>query len=260
MLILIDHINFSFQSKKTKFIALNDLNLRIDENEFISIVGHSGCGKTTLMNLIAGFLMPTAGKLQIEEKDITGPKSERVLVFQEDTVFPWLTVEENIAYGLNALNTDREIVKNVVYKYLELVGLKSFAKYFPKDLSGGMKKRVDLARAYAVNPKVLLMDEPFGSLDAYTRQKMQSQLLKLWDEEKKTVVFVTHDISEAIFMSDRIVLMSPSPGTFYRVFNVPFTRPRYQKIKKSSEFISIQSEIEELLHSFEKKDASILTK
>jgi len=260
VLILIDQINVSFQSKKSDFVALNNFNLEIERNEFVSIVGHSGCGKTTLLNLIAGFLKPTSGTLLFEGKSISSPASDRVVVFQEDAVFPWLTVENNIAYGLDAIGVNGTEKKNIVKKYLDLIGLKSFADYYPKDLSGGMRKRVDLARAYAVNPKVLLMDEPFGALDAYTRQNMQSQLLNLWDEEKKTVVFVTHDISEAIFMSDKLVLMSPSPGTVHMVFKVPFARPRNQKIKKSMEFLALQSEIEELLHSFETADATLITK
>jgi len=260
VLILINNISVSFQSKKSKFIALNNFNLEIEKNEFVSLVGHSGCGKTTLLNLIAGFLKPTSGTIQFEGKDILCPASDRVVVFQEDAVFPWLTVKKNIAYGLDAIGVNGLERENTVNKYLELVGLKSFADYYPKDLSGGMKKRVDLARAYAVNPKVLLMDEPFGALDAYTRQNMQSNLLNLWDKEKKTVVFVTHDISEAIFMSDKLVLMSPSPGTVHRIFKVPFERPRNQQIKKSLEFLSLQSEIEALFHSFEKADATIITK
>lgn len=251
MQIILENITLEFKSSKKILTALKNISLEIEENEFISIIGHSGCGKTTLLNLIAGFLKPTAGSLQFEGKNILGPTSERVIVFQEDAVFPWLTVEKNIAYGLDAIGIN-EIEKNdAVNKYLDLIGLKSFANFYPKDLSGGMKKRVDLARAYAVNPKVLLMDEPFGSLDAYTRQNMQSQLLNLWDEEMKTIIFVTHDISEAIFMADRVILMSPCPGRVHQVFTIPFERPRNQKIKKSSEFLAIQSKIEELLHSFE---------
>jgi NitT/TauT family transport system ATP-binding protein len=251
MQILIDQIMISFPRGKSNFVALNNLNLEIQKNEFVSIVGHSGCGKTTLLNLIAGFLKPTSGSLQFDGENISGPKSDRVVVFQEDAVFPWYSVKKNIAYSLHIRGIKRNSIREIVTKYISAVGLNGFDNYYPKDLSGGMKKRVDLARAYAANPKVLLMDEPFGSLDTYTRQQMQIQLLNLWELEKKTVIFVTHDINEAIFLSDRVVVLSKSPGTILKTFPIPFTRPRIPSLKKSQDFISLESEIEDLLHSLE---------
>lgn len=257
MLISIENISVSFQNQKYTLLAVDGLSLEICKNEFVSIVGHSGCGKTTLLNLIAGFLKPTSGTVRFEGNEIVGPSCDRVVVFQEDSVFPWMTVLKNISYGLDASGKNSGEETSVVKKYLELIGLTPFSNFYPKDLSGGMRKRVDLARAYAVDPKVLLMDEPFGALDAYTRQNMQTQLLRLWDEENKTVVFVTHDVSEAIFMSDRVILMSPRPGSIHKIFEVPFRRPRSQKIKKASEFLLLETEIEDLLNSFETDEEGI---
>lgn len=251
-MIKLDNITVEFFSGEERNIVLQDVSLHIERNEFVSIVGHSGCGKTTLLNTIAGFLKPTYGTILVNGKNVTGPSSNRVVVFQEDAVFPWLTVKENIAYGLKASRKSKEEVRTKVNRYVELIGLESFIDYYPKNISGGMKKRVDLARAYAVDPEVLLMDEPFGSLDAYTRQNMQSLLLKLCYEERKTIVFVTHDISEAVFMSNRVILLSPTPGTIHKVYNIPFHEHRNYRIKATQEFISIQTKIEEQLHNFER--------
>ncbi|HEY4287932.1 MAG TPA: ABC transporter ATP-binding protein [Puia sp.] len=252
-IIQLENVQVQFVDKGRKFIAVQDCSLSVDENEFVAIVGQSGCGKTTLLNLVAGFLQPSSGKLFFADEEIQKPGPDRVVVFQEDAVFPWMTVGKNIAYGLAAKGLSAEQQEPIVSKYLQLVGLTGFRNYYPKNLSGGMKKRVDLARAYAINPKVFLMDEPFGALDSYTRQNMQTELLHLWNADKKTVLFVTHDVSEAIYMADRIVLMSPRPGKIEQVFMVPFPRPRQKTIRKSPAFLELQSEIEGWLDHFEDK-------
>lgn len=253
-LIKIDKLRVEFQSNKSNFIAIDDFSLVINEYEFVSIVGLSGCGKTTILNLLGGFLEPTGGVILFDGKKIQKPSDDRVMVFQEDAVFPWYSVKKNISYALDLRDMQEQMKNGITAKYMNAVGLTSFSDFFPKNLSGGMKKRVDLARAYAANPKVLLMDEPFGALDTYTRQQMQLQLLNLCESEKKTILFVTHDISEAIFLSDKIVLMKSNPGGVQSVFDVPFIRPRKIALKKSIEFIGLLSEIENLLHSQDKSD------
>lgn len=251
-IIEIDKLHIDYFISRKRFVAVKDFTLSVAGLEFLTIAGLSGCGKTTVLNSIAGFLKPTSGSIRFEGRDIVKPSADRVVAFQEDAVFPWYTVKQNIAYALEMKGVNHEEKRKITENYLNLVGLTAFADYFPKDLSGGMKKRVDLARAYAANPKVLLMDEPFGALDTYTRQQMQLQLLNLHESEKKTILFVTHDIREAVFLSDRIVLMTPSPGSVFKIFQIPFKRPRKLEIKKTIEFIKLHDEIEDLLHLQEK--------
>jgi len=252
---ILDIINLSveFPSPNGSFAALSNFSLTINEYQFVSLVGLSGCGKSTVLNTAAGYLNPSKGSIYFEGIEVKGPNKDRVVVFQEDAVFPWYTVEENIAYSLNlqySINkSDRD---NVINEYLNIVGLQDFKTFYPKDLSGGMKKRVDLARAYAANPKMLLMDEPFGALDTFTREHMQLQLLKLLSFKQKSVLFITHDISEAIFLSDKIVLMTPNPGKVDMSYEISFTRPRDTSLKKTIEFLDLQSEIESRMHEQEK--------
>ena len=186
---------------------------------------------------------------------MTGVSSARVMVFQEDSVFPWMTVLENAAYGPRARGVAEPEADRIAGKYIDLVGLREFAEEYPKNLSGGMRKRVDLARAYAAEPGVLLMDEPFGALDAYTRERMQVDLLELWQAEQKTVLFVTHDLAEALLMSDRVIVLSRRPARVHTVITVPFSRPRNRGLRKTPEFLKQQSLLEEILHSFEVADA-----
>ena len=196
-----EQVSFSYESCSA--LVLQDLSLKIGDNEFVSIVGLSGCGKTTLLHLAAGFYLPTSGRILFDGKEVFSPSPDRVMVFQEDAVFPWYTVMDNVKYPLLIRRVEEEEIEKQAAAYLKLVGLENFSDFFPKELSGGMKKRVDLARAYLAGPKLLLMDEPFGALDTHTRQKMQMLLMDLWQRNRKTVLFVTHDIAEAVFLSDR---------------------------------------------------------
>lgn len=230
---------------------LSSFNLKVEKNEFVSIVGLSGCGKSTLLNLIAGFITPQKGQIIFDAHTIKGTSSDRVMVFQEDAVFPWYNVYDNVSYSLNIKDKNKNT--NFINNLISDVGLSGFEKYYPKELSGGMKKRVDLARAYAANPKLLLMDEPFGALDAHTRQKMQQLLLDMWRKNTKMILFVTHDINEAIFLSDRVILMNNKQGNIKKEFEVKLNRPRNQIVKKSPEFISLWSEIENELSKIEQE-------
>lgn len=247
MQLRLENISFGYNDRE----ILSGFNAEIRENEFVSIIGLSGCGKSTLLNLVAGFIEPAKGTLEFENQKFSGTSSERVMVFQEDAVFPWYTVYDNVAYSLNI--KDKNQNTNFINNLISDVGLSGFEKYYPKELSGGMKKRVDLARAYAANPKLLLMDEPFGALDAHTRQKMQQLLLNMWRKNTKTILFVTHDINEAIFLSDRVILMNNKQGNIQKEFEVKLNRPRNQIIKKSHEFINLWSEIENELSKIEQE-------
>ena len=204
--------------------VLKGINLEVREGEFICILGPSGCGKSTLLNIMAGFLSPTQGQVKINGEVVRGPDPRRIFVFQERGVFPWLTVEENIGFGLGRLSrAERE---QRVRQYVELVGLSGFERAYPSELSGGMKQRVEVARALAVNPDMLMLDEPFGALDSITRLTMRIELLRIWQAEKKTILFVTHDIDEAVQLADRVVLMSARPGTVKEVIEVDMPHPR----------------------------------
>lgn len=224
--------------------ALEKVTLTVPARELVSLVGPSGCGKSTLLRLSAGLDTPTLGELRVGEAPITGPSAERGLVFQDPNLFPWLTVRKNIQAGLVA----RGVLSNKrgeVDEYLRLVGLEGFAESFPHHLSGGMAQRVALARALINHPKVLLLDEPLGALDAFTRMKMQDEVLRLWEDRGSTILLVTHDIDEAIYMSDRIVIMTPRPGRIERVIEVKLDRPRQ---RNSPEFLKLRSDILEMLH------------
>ncbi|MEW6423965.1 MAG: ABC transporter ATP-binding protein [Bacillota bacterium] len=206
--------------------VLTDLNLAVEEGEFVCLVGPSGCGKTTLLRIIGGLDQPWVGTVQMDGKKIDPAKGDIGFVFQENSLFPWLTARGNIEFALRARGFgSREIEKRVDY-YLELVGLSEFAGFYPGQLSGGMKQRVGIARAMAYGPKVLLMDEPFAALDAQTREIMQQELLRIWSKEKKTVVFVTHSIEEAVFLADRVIVLLGHPATIKDIVNVTVARPR----------------------------------
>jgi NitT/TauT family transport system ATP-binding protein len=212
--------------KGEPLLALADVDFQVRQNEFFSIVGPSGCGKTTLLNLLAGFEQPTRGELRVAGDLITTPGWDRAVVFQEYALFPWYTVEDNIRYGLKRKRIAEDEQRRLVDHYVGLVGLRGFESRYPHELSGGMRQRVSIARALAVNPCILLMDEPFASLDVQTREYMQDELLKIWQREPKTVIFVTHSIDEAIKLSDRIAIMAPRPGRVQEIKAVDFPRPR----------------------------------
>lgn len=207
-------------------LALHDVSFHVDDHEFFSIVGPSGCGKTTLLNILAGFEQPTRGEARIDGELITCPGWERAVVFQEYALFPWYTVIENVRYGLRRKRLPEAEQLRLVKHYIGLVGLKGFEKCYPRELSGGMRQRVSIARALAVNPLLLLMDEPFASLDIQTREYMQDELLKIWERERPTVIFITHSIDEAIKLSDRIAIMTPRPGRLAEMKTVEAPRPR----------------------------------
>jgi len=242
-------VNKLYRSGGTDVLAIEDLSFGIQDKELVSLVGPSGCGKTTLVNLIAGFILPTKGKILIDQTPVAGPSASCGVVFQADSVFPWMTVTKNVGYGLRFNGTPKSQMEQVVKKYLDLVGLTRFADAWPRNLSGGMKKRVDLARAYSFDPQLLLMDEPFGSLDVLTKEEMQILLLRVWSEQKKTILFVTHDVEEAIFLGQRVIVMTPRPGTIKQVFSVPFPLPRDSRLKLSSEFVNLRRQVVEALVS-----------
>ncbi len=224
--------------------ALSGVTLRVDAGDLVSIVGPSGCGKSTLLRLVAGLDFPDAGELRVGDENITSPGAERGLVFQDPNLFPWLTVRRNIQAGLVARNVLHE-KRGEVEDFMRLVGLEAFANAYPHHLSGGMAQRVALARALINHPKVLLLDEPLGALDAFTRMRMQDEVLRLWQDRRTTTILVTHDIDEAIYMSDRIILMTPSPGKIERVIEVNLERPRQ---RNHADFLRLRGEILELLH------------
>jgi ABC-type nitrate/sulfonate/bicarbonate transport system ATPase subunit len=224
--------------------ALDHVSLSIAAGELVSLVGPSGCGKSTLLRLIAGLDKPDAGELSIGGEAITGPKAEHGLVFQDPNLFPWLTVRGNIESGLVARGVLHE-KRSEVDDFMRLVGLESFADAFPHHLSGGMAQRVALARALINHPRVLLLDEPLGALDAFTRMRMQDEVLRLWEARGTTMLLVTHDIDEAIYMSDRIVIMTPRPGRIERCIEVSLPRPRQ---RSSPEFLRLRGDILEFLH------------
>ncbi len=204
--------------------VLNDISLDVAEGEFLCIVGPSGCGKSTLLNIAGGFLRPEAGEVTIDGETVTGPDRRRIFVFQERGVFPWLTVEDNIGFGL--FDVAPEERRRRIEQYVNLVGLKGFERSYPRELSGGMKQRVEVARALAVNPDVLYLDEPFGALDSITRLQMRSELLRIWEADRKTVLFVTHDIEESVQLADRVVVISARPGRIRRVVDIDMPHPR----------------------------------
>lgn len=219
--------------------ALKDVDLEIKPGEFISIIGPSGCGKTTLLHLIAGLDKPQTGQLFIDGAEITGADPSRGYVFQQGSLFPWLSVRNNIAYGLRARNVYKSKKENIE-NYIELVGLKGFEKSYPHQISGGMAQRVAIARALINEPKALLLDEPMGALDSFTRADLQDKLLELWKKDGTTMVLVTHDIDEAIYLSDRIVIMTPRPGKISKIIDVNLSRPRQ---RGSASFLEMRRQI-----------------
>ena len=241
--IYIKNLTKVFFTSSDRIVALEDVSCEVYQQEFLCVVGPSGCGKSTLLNILAGLMKSDSGKIEMDGKILSGPSADRGMVFQEDAVFPWLTVEKNIQYGPKIKSVRGPELDEIVRKHIELVGLKGFEKAYPKELSGGMKKRVDIARAFANNPEILLMDEPFGMLDAFTKESLQIELLRIWESEKKTVVFVTHDLEEALFLADRVLIMTPRPGKVKEILNISFSRPRNVMLKMRSDFQELRSRL-----------------
>jgi NitT/TauT family transport system ATP-binding protein len=219
-----EHVNMVFRRDGKETPVLQDINLDVGDGEFLCLLGPSGCGKSTLLNTMAGFLSPTSGQITVDGEAVRGPDPRRIFVFQERGVFPWLTVEGNIEFGLFKL--PRQERERRIAHYIQLVGLVGFEKSYPPELSGGMKQRLEVARALAVNPDMLLLDEPFGALDSITRLIMRGELLRIWQAERKTIIFVTHDIDEAVQLADRVVVMSARPAHIQEIVTIDIPHPR----------------------------------
>ncbi|MDR1915163.1 MAG: ABC transporter ATP-binding protein [Synergistaceae bacterium] len=234
---------------KHDFTALYNINLKVKDGEFLTMVGPSGCGKSTFLDIMAGLSAPTSGEIYIDGKKITGPDLNRGIVLQGYALFPWRTVRKNIEYGLEVKKVPRSERKAISDKYIELVDLKGFEESYPHELSGGMKQRVAIARALAFDPEVLLMDEPFAAVDAQTRETLQDELLRIWEETHKTIIFITHSIEEAVFLADRVAVMSTNPGTIKCFVNVNLPRPRrISDVRNSNDFNWITGKVWRLLH------------
>lgn len=246
-----------FDDGKRKVTALENFNLEVRENEFTVIVGPTGCGKSTFLYLVAGFEEPTKGEILLDGKPLTKPGPDRGFVFQEPNLYPWRTVLGNIMFGLEIMGVPKEdAVKKAMY-YVNMVGLKGFENAYPHTLSGGMKQRVGIARALAYNPKILLMDEPFGALDAQTRKVMQQELMKIWEKAKKTVVFVTHSVIEAVYLADTIIVMTARPGRVKGIIDVNLPRPRSYTDEK---YLAIRKKVLSLLEEEVTKTLAIQRK
>jgi NitT/TauT family transport system ATP-binding protein len=242
--IVIDKVSKVFDSDGRRMVALQDISLQVPRGQFVCLLGPSGCGKSTLLNAVAGFAPPTSGSILADGAPVTGPGPERGMVFQEYALFPWMTVEQNVGFGLEIKGMARAAIGARVAGLLKLLSLEDFAKRYPKDLSGGMRQRVAIARVLALDSPIMLMDEPFGALDALTRRNLQDELLRLWAELKKTVIFVTHSIEEAIYLADRIVVMTYRPGTVKRDMLVELPRMRDPA---SAEFNALKRELGQLV-------------
>lgn len=258
--LLIEKLSKTFTAGEQSVKALEQISLSVEAGEFTNIIGPSGCGKSTLLRCIAGFEQPTAGRVQLNGQEIKNPEANRMMVFQSfEQLFPWYTVRKNIIFALAAtgkLKNKRERGERAQH-YLDLVGLQGFEDFYPHQLSGGMKQRVAIARALSVGPEILLMDEPFGSLDAMTRSALQKELIRIWEETKVTILFVTHNIEEAIILGDRILILKTNPGRVKRVFKNPLARPRCQD---SPAFNKVREQIRSLLGFDPQKQAEEKTK
>ena len=233
-----------------QLVALGDVSFDVADNEFVSILGPSGCGKTTLIRIAAGLARPDAGVISVNGVPVTAPGRDRCMVFQNFGLLPWRTVQANVQFGLEVEDISDKDRREIAAKYIDLVGLKGFEQYFPHQISGGMQQRVGIARALARNPDILLMDEPFGAIDAQTREQLQEELLRIWGTTDKTVLFVTHSIEEAIFLSDSIVVLQPNPGRVLRIIKVDLPRPRLSlDLQGDARFVAMRQEIRALLRS-----------
>jgi NitT/TauT family transport system ATP-binding protein len=247
--IVFERVSMEFPTAAGPLRVVDDVSYRVRDGEFVSIIGPSGCGKTTTMNLVAGFVRPTQGRVLLDGEPVKGPGPDRGVIFQEYGVFPWLTVRQNIAFGLNlrASRVPPDERSAICERYMRLMGLADFADAWPKTLSGGMRQRLAIARAYAVRPQFLLMDEPFGALDAQTRSAMQDLLIEVLHAEGKTVMLITHSVEEAVYLSDRIVVMTARPARIREIVAVPFAHPRQQSLHETHEFGELRSHVRDVV-------------
>lgn len=247
--IIFDHVSKVFDTENGPLQVVDDVSFGVSDGEFVALVGPSGCGKTTMLNMMAGFMEPSSGSVTLDGQPIRGPGAERGMMFQDYGVFPWLSVEENIAFGLKlkANRVPAERRRRIVDHYLELMALSEFRKAYPKTLSGGMRQRLALARAYAVEPDFLLMDEPFGALDAQTRTSMQDLLLSIMGEVRKTVMLITHSVEEALYLASKILVISARPSRIRQVIEVPFGYPRSADLRDSAEFGELRAHVREMV-------------
>jgi NitT/TauT family transport system ATP-binding protein len=236
-----------------RLLALDNINLQVDDGEFVTIVGPSGCGKTTFINLCDGLLKPTAGRIDIDGVPVTGPGTDRGMVFQDSCLMPWRTVFKNVIFGLECQGLDNHEGTARAKEFIKLVGLGGFEEHFPHELSGGMQQRCNLARALTVDPKILIMDEPFAALDAQTREIMQSELLRIWRDSKKTVLFITHQINEAIYLADRVIVFAARPGRVKATIKIDIPRPRELSVKRDPHFLKYEDEVWNLIEEEVKK-------
>ena len=238
----IHHVSKIYRSDDNEVVAIDEIDLKIKNKEFATILGPSGCGKSTLLRIVAGLIKPTRGVVRLDGNVISGPGQDRGMVFQSYTLFPWLTVKENIQFGLEISGMPKVKQEEIAEEFVKKVGLKGFERSYPKGLSGGMKQRVAIARALANNPAILLLDEPFGALDAQTRALMQELLTQVWEELQKTILFVTHDVEEAIFLSDRVFVMTARPGKIKAEIDIPLERPRSYELKSTEAFFGLKQQ------------------
>ena len=248
ILLKVDSLKKKFQDREGEIVALGNISFSVHQREFICVIGPSGCGKSTLIRIIAGLEKQTSGSILLDSKPIDSPSSDRGMVFQNYTLFPWLTIKKNIMFGLIMSKTDRQEANTKAMDWLELVGLSEFSDLYPHQLSGGMKQRVAIARALATRPRILLMDEPFGALDAQTRAQMQSYLLQIWGSLDITIIFITHDLEEAIYLADRIFVLGSSSNQLQEIVEIPVSRPRKPDQFLSSEFLSTKKHLEDLIN------------
>ena len=242
--IRVERLTKHYESREGRVLALALIDLAVDEGEFVVIVGPSGCGKSTLLYILGGFLRPDTGVVEVAGRPVTAPGVDRGVVFQEYALFPWLTVAENIAYGLSTTGTPKGERAAVVERFVRMIGLEGFENRYPRELSGGMKQRVAIARTLAYDPQILLLDEPLGALDAQTREVMQDELLRIWDATKKTVVMVTHDVNEAVYLAQRVLVMSRRPGRMIDEFRVQVDRRQGREaVMLSDEFNGIRNKV-----------------
>lgn len=257
-MINVDKVSKTFEKRDgSTFYALSKAEFTVNDGEFLSILGPSGCGKTTLLKIMEGLIKPSDGQIVIDGRPVKGPGPDRAMVFQNFVLLPWSDVLGNIAFGLELQGMRRGKAREIAAEQLTRVGLTGFEHHLPHELSGGMQQRVGLARALAVNPEILLMDEPFGALDAQTRQLMQEDLTSIWQEEQKTVVFVTHSMDEAVYLSDRVVIMDTHPGRVEEIVEVPLSRPRDGSVRRTSAFTDLTSHMWERLREIMRRDQAM---